>query len=384
MAHCNTVIGQMLNIFSRHEFESLAKEHHTGRKFRTFDRWSQFVAMTSAQLSSRASLRDLVSNLSAQAKKLYHLGLKPVNRSTLARVNDEKPHALYEALFEKLLGRCQGISPKHHFRFKNRLYSIDASVIDLCLSVFPWATFRRAKGAVKLHMGLDHSGCLPAFVSVTEGGKHEMSWARTLELPRGSFVAFDKGFVDYKWFSSLVNKGVFFVTRQKTNACYKVTERRRTNKTKGILADQTIRLTGVKREECPFPLRRIRYKDSETGKVYVFLTNAMHLSARTAADIYKERWQIELFFKWIKQNLKIKTFLGTSKNAVLTQIWIALCAYLILAWLKFKHRLSCSLQQMLRLLQLNLFERRDLLKLLRGEPDKPINPCLNQLSLAMS
>ena len=384
MAHCNTVIGQMLKIFSRHEFESLSREHHAGRKFRAFDRWSQFVAMTSAQLSGRASLRDLVSNLSAQTGKLYHLGLKPTNRSTLARVNDEKPHTLYEALFGKLLGRCQSVSPKHRFRFKNKLYSLDASVIDLCLSVFPWATFRRAKGAVKLHMGLDHGGYLPAFVSVTEGGKHEMSWARTLELPRGSVVVFDKGFVDYKWFASLVNKGVFFVTRQKTNACYRVVERRKASKAKGILCDQTIRLTGVKGKECPFLLRRIRYRDAETGKVYVFLTSAMHLSAKTVADIYKERWQIELFFKWIKQNLKVKTFLGTSRNAVLTQIWIALCAYLILAWLKFKHCLDYSLQQMLRLLQLNLFERRDLMALLRGEPPKPTASELNQLSLVMS
>lgn len=384
MAHCNTVIGQMLKIFSRHEFESLAREHHTGRTFRAFDRWSQFVAMTSAQLASRASLRDLVSNLSAQAQKLYHLGLKPTNRSTLARINEEKPSTLYEALFEKLLVRCQGISPRHRFRFKNKLYSLDASVIDLCLSVFPWATFRRTKGAVKLHRGLDHSGYLPAFVSVTEGGKHEMSWARTLELPRGSLAVFDKGFVDYQWFASLINKGVFFVTRQKTHACYRVIARGKTHKAKGIFCDQTIRLTGVKGPECPFPLRRVRYQDTKTGKVYVFLTNAMHLSARTIADLYKERWQIELFFKWIKQHLKIKTFLGTSRNAVMTQIWIALCAYLILAWLKFKHRLSYSLQQMLRLLPLHLFERRDLMALLRGGPPKPRDSEPNQLSLAIS
>jgi len=384
MAHYNTVIGQMLKIFSRHEFESLAKEHHAGRKFRAFDRWSQFVAMTAAQLSSRVSLRDLASNLSAQGKKLYHIGLKPVNRSTLARVNDKKPYTLYEALFEKLLRQCQKISPRHRFRFKNKLYSIDASVIDLCLNVFPWANFTKTKGAVKLHLGLDHDGYLPAFVSVTEGGKHEMSWARTLDLPRGSFVVFDKGFVDYQWFASLGNKGVFFVTRQKTNACYKVTEHRETNKTKGVLADQTIKLTGVKGQECPSPLRRITFQDLKTKKVYVFLTNAMYLSARTVAAIYKERWQIELFFKWIKQNLKIKTFLGTSKNAVLTQIWIALCAYLILAWLKFRHGLGNSLQQILRLLQLNLFERRDLLILLRNKPDKPEILNCNQLPLAIS
>jgi putative transposase len=374
----------MLKIFSRHEFESLAREHHSGRKFRKFDRWSQFVAMTSAQLSGRASLRDLVSNLSAQSSKLYHLGLKPTNRSTLARINNEKPHTLYEALFGKLLGRCKSVSPRHRFRFNNKLYSLDASIIDLCLSVFPWATFRKAKGAVKLHIGLDHDGYLPAFVSLKEGRGHEMSWARTLELPRASIVVFDKAFVDYKWFASLVNKGVFFVTRQKTNACYKVTERREANKARGILCDQTIKLTGLKGRECPFPLRRIRYKDAETGRVYVFVTNSFHLSARTVADIYKERWQIENFFKWIKQNLKIKTFLGTSRNAVLTQIWIALCAYLMLAWLKFKHHLGYSLQQMLRLLQLNLFERRDLMALLRGEIPKTTSLEHNQLSLGIS
>lgn len=384
MAHCNTVLNQMLTIVYRHEFEALAKEHHSGRKFRKFNRWSQFVAMVSAQLASRVSLRDLVSNLSAQAKKLYHQGVKPANRSTLARVNDEKPYTLYEALFAKLLGRCQSISPKHKFRFKNKLYSLDATVIDLCLSVFPWATFRKTKGAIKLHIGLDHSGYLPSFVSMTEGKTHEVSWAKTLQLPRGSFIVFDKGFVDYTWFGSLINKGIFFVTRLKTNARYKVVERRKADKTKGVLSDQTIKLTGIKSDQCPFLLRRIRYKDEETGKRYVFLTNAVHLSARTVADIYKERWQIELFFKWIKQNLKIKTFLGTSKNAVLTQIWIALCVYLILAWIKFKHHLSCSLQQVLRLLQLNLFERRDLLKLLRGEPDKPPNINLNQLPLFIS
>ena len=384
MAHCNTVLNQMLTIICRHEFEALAKAHHSGRKFRTFNRWSQFVALVSAQLTSRVSLRDLVSNLSVQAKKLYHQGMKPTNRSTLARVNDEKPYSLYEALFAKLLGRCQSISPQHKFRFKNKLYSLDATVIDLCLSVFPWATFRKTKGAIKIHMGLDHSGYLPSFVSIAEGNVHEVSWAKTLQLPRGSFTVFDKGFVDYAWFGSLVHKGIFFVTRLKANACYRVVERLKANKAKGIISDQIIQLTGVKSFHCPVPLRRIRYKNKETGKRYVFLTNAMHLNAKTVADIYRERWQIELFFKWIKQNLKIKSFLGTSKNAVLTQIWIALCVYLILAWIKFKHRFSYSLQQILRLLQLNLFERRDLLKLLRPDPDECIRVNLNQLSLALS
>jgi len=384
MAHSNTIMNQITKIVSRHEFEALAVKHHTGRKFRKFSRWSQFVAMTAAQLSSRVSLRDLTSNLKAQMKKLYHLGVTSISRTTLARVNDEKPYTLYEELFNKLLHRCQRLSPKHTFRFKNKLYSLDATVIDLCLKVFPWATFRKTKGALKLHIGLDHSGYLPTFVSVTEGSKHEIAWARALQLPRGSFCVFDKAFTDYDWFGTLVKKGIFFITRQKINAQYRVIERRKANRSQGILCDQTILLIGQKSDLCPYPLRRIRYRDKENGKDYVYITNAIHVSARTVANIYKERWQIELFFKWIKQNLKIKSFLGTSKNAVLTQIWIAMCVYLILCWIKFQNKIDLSLQQMLRLLQLNLFERRDILKLLRGDPEKPPSVPDYQLALLLS
>ena len=225
-------------------------------------------------------------------------------------------------------------------------------------------------------MGLNHSGYLPQFVSITDGKFHEVRWAKEQVLPPNSFVVFDKGFVDYKWYQSLILQGVFWVTRLKHNARYRVLERRPVNKRQGLLCDQSIRLTGLKGRDCQSLLRRIRYRDKKTGKIYVFVTSAFHLSAKTIADIYKDRWQTELFFKWIKQNLKIKTFLGTSKNAVLTQIWIALCIYLFLAWLKFKSRLSLSLHHMLRLLQLNLFERRDLISLLRGRPisNMDINP----------
>jgi len=371
MAHSNTIMSQVTKIVSRHEFEALAKKHHTGRTFRNFSRWSQFVAMTAAQLSSRSSLRDLTANMKAQMRKLYHLGVRPISRTTLARVNDQKPYSLYEELFARLLQRCQRVSPQHTFRFKNKLYSLDATVIDLCLSMFPWATFRTTKGALKLHIGLDHGGYLPTFISVTEGSRHEIAWAKALQLPKGSFCVFDKAFTDYDWFGTLVEKGILFVVRQKINAQYRVIERHKANKAKGILCDQTIVLAGQKNDLCPYPLRRIRYRDKEAGKEYVYITNATHISARTVADIYKERWQIELFFKWIKQNLKIKSFLGTSKNAVLTQIWIAICVYLILCWIKFQNKIALSLQQMLRLLQLNLFERRDILKLLRGDPEKP-------------
>ena len=382
LSHHNTVFSQLLKLIPRHEFETLAKQHHTGRSFRTASRWSQFVSMAMGQLSGRISLRDIVENLSAQAHRLYHLGSTKLSRSNLSRINDAKPYALYEALFGKLLGRCQGVVPGHTFRFKNPLYSLDASTIDLCLSVFPWADFRTTKGAIKLHVGLNHAGYLPEFVTVTEGKNHDVTVGRTLKFPKGSIVAVDKGYNDYTWYKQLTDKGIYFVTRLKTNAKYRTLCRRPVLKSKGLLCDQSIEFTGTQTaKKCPVQLRRIAYRDAQTGKRYVFLTNNFKLSAKTIADIYKARWQVELFFKWIKQNLKIKSFVGTSKNAVMTQIWIALCVYLLLAFLKFQSGLQKSTQQILRLLQLNLFEKRDLMALLRGDPPDNRQPNINQLAL---
>ncbi len=382
MAHHNTVFSQLLRFIPRHEFETLANRHHSGRSFRTASRWSQFVTMAMAQLAGRHSLRDIVENISAQAHRLYHLGSAKLSRSNLSRINDGKPYALYEALFGKLLSRCQGVVPGHTFRFKNPLYSLDASTIDLCLSVFPWADFRTTKGAIKLHVGLNHAGYLPEFVTVTEGKNHDVTVGRTLEFPKGSIVAIDKGYNDYAWYKQLTDKGIFFVTRLKANAKYRIVSRRPVLKSKGLICDQTIEFTGVQTaKKCPVRLRRIGYRDAETGKRYVFLTNNFKLSAKTIADIYKARWQVELFFKWIKQNLKIKSFVGTSKNAVMTQIWIALCVYLLLAFLKFQSKLQKSTQQILRLLQLNLFEKRDLMALLRGDPPRDNQPDINQMVL---
>ena len=382
MAHHNTVFSQLLKFIPRHEFETLAKQHHSGRSFRTASRWSQFVTMAMAQLSGRNSLRDIIENISAQAHRLYHLGSAKLSRSNLSRINDGKPYALYEALFGKLLNRCQGVVPGHDFRFKNPLYSLDASTIDLCLSVFPWADFRTTKGAIKLHVGLNHAGYLPEFVTVTEGKKHDVTIGRTLKFPKGSIVAVDKGYNDYAWYNQLTESGIFFVTRLKANAKYRTVCRRPVLKSKGLICDQTIEFTGAQTaKKCPVQLRRIAYRDAETGKRYVFLTNNFKLSAKTIADIYKARWQVELFFKWIKQNLKIKSFVGTSKNAVMTQIWIALCVYLLLAFLKFQSKLQKSTQQILRLLQLNLFEKRDLMALLKGDPPRDNQPDINQMVL---
>ena len=382
MAHNNTVLSQILKLVCRHEFESLAKSHHLGQKLRKMTRWGQFVAMMMAQLSGRTSLRDIESNLSAQQNKLYHLGVPKVTRSSLARVNEKQPHELYESLFGRLLKRCQSTAPRHGFRFKNKLYSLDASTIDLCLSIFPWAKFRATKWAIKLHAAIDHDGYLPSFITVTDGKVHDVKMAPQLSVEKNSIVVFDRGYNDYTWYNTLDTQGIWFVTRLKRNARYQVMERREVNSSSGLTSDQTIRLTGAKGSECPIELRRIGYRDAETGIHYIFLTNNFKLSAKTIADIYKSRWQIELFFKWIKQNLKIKTFLGTSKNAVMTQIWIALCVYLILSYLKFTSCMDRSIQQILKLLQLNLFERRELIPLIQGKHAGP--PGLhhpNQLTL---
>jgi putative transposase len=382
MAHHNTVFSQILKLVPRHEFETLAKAHHQGRSFRTASRWSQFVCLSMAQLTGRNSLRDMVENISAQAHRLYHLGSAKLSRSNLSRINEDKPYALYEALFGQLLKRCQNHVPKHPFTFKNPLYSLDASTVDLCLSMFPWAKFKSTKGAVKLHVGLNHQGYLPEFVTITEGNVADITIGRTLEFPKESIVVIDRGYVDHLWYKRLTQKEIFFVTRLKVSAKYRVLERHAIDKSSGVTSDQTIQFVSKdKPYKCPIPLRRIGYRDPKTGKHYSFLTNNFELSAKTIADIYKSRWQVELFFKWIKQNLKIKSFIGTSKNAVMTQIWVALCIYLLLAFLKFQSRLRKSMQQILRLLQLNLFEKRDLMALLKGDPPTIKNTNINQMGL---
>ncbi len=382
MAHCNTIFSQILKLVPRHEFETLAKHHHSGRSFRTASRWSQFVSLSMAQLAGRNSLRDIVENISAQMHRLYHLGSAKLSRSNLSRINEDKPYALYEALFGKLLHRCQGMTPGHSFRFNHPLYSLDTSTIDLCLSVFPWAEFRTTKGAVKLHVGLNHSGHIPEFVTVTNGKVGDVTVGRTIKFPKGSIVAIDRGYNDYAWYKRLTENGIFFVTRLKTNAKTRIIQRHRVPKSKGLTSDHTIEFTGtLTAKKCPIQLRRIGYRDPVTGKHYIFLTNNFKLAAKTIADIYKARWDVELFFKWIKQNLKIKSFVGTSKNAVMTQIWIALCIYLLLAFIKFQSKLRKTMQQILRLLQLNLFEKRDLLALLRGEP--PSDPQVSNKQLAL-
>ena len=384
LPHIDTVLAQVMKLVPRHDFEKLGKTHHCGGALRKITRWSQFVAMSVGHIAKLSSMREAVSTLKAQGPRLYHLGVKPVARSSLGRVNAEQPYTLYEALFGKLFAQCRSRAPRHGFRFTNKLYSIDASLIDLSLKIFPWSKYALGKGAMKLHMGLDHDGLIPAFAVVTGSRVMETTIARQLTLPKGSIAVFDRGYREFAWFKTLDDMGVFFVTRRQASTLYEVVETRQTCAAGGICADQIIRFTSTTAAKSGLPkLRLVTFDCPDTGKRYEFLTNIRHLAAGTIAAIYKSRWQIELFFKFLKQNLKLKGFYGISKNAVLTQIWIALCVTLMVAFLKFSNVISLSFQRMLRLIDTNLFLRRDLLDLLLGKPPDPPHGHPDQGRLAL-
>ena len=361
MAHHNTLLGQMLQMFPRHEFQKAVETTGAERHARGFSSWNQFVSMLFGQLAGQDSLRGITAGLATQAPKLYHLGVQPIARSTLAYANEHRTHKLFETIFYRMLSKCQDIAPQHKFRFKNPLYSLDATTCELCLSIYDWASFRQTKGAIKLHVKLNHAGYLPTFMVMTTGKVGEQTVAPSMPLERGDVAVFDRGYNSYAWYKSLDDKGVFFVTRQKSNAHYSVAERRDTSRLENILCDQIIQLKGFySQQKYPEKLRRIRSKDPETGKSIVLLTNNFTWSARTIARIYKERWQIELFFKAIKQQLKVKSFVGTSQNALLSQLWVALIAYLLLAYLKFRSKFGWSLYTLSAILPTNLFAKRNL------------------------
>jgi len=383
MAHCNTVLSQMLNMIPRHEFEKLANETDGKVRSTALSRWSQFVALTVGQLNGRQSLRDIESCLSSQQHLNYHLGVNRVSKSSLARANEQRDAEFYTHLFEVLYRRCMQHSPRHGFRFKNKLFSLDGSLLDASMKLFPWADYNRKKSAFKLHVGLDHDGLIPCFARITEGRISENEQAKLFDAPKGSVLVFDKGYNNYRWHKALTDKGIYWVTRIRGNAQYKVIERRDVTNSPAITSDQIIKYSSKQRNgDKLHPIRRIGYRDPVTGQRYVFITNHFDWSAQTIADIYKQRWQVELFFKWIKQNLKIKAFLGNSKNAVLTQVLAALCVYLLIAFMKFQSKISQSMQQIIRLLHTNLFSKRDLMGLFeKTKPDINISPQLT-LSLA--
>jgi hypothetical protein len=382
MAYNNSVLSQLLKLLPRHEFETQANRCDGKRRSDALSRWSQFVALTIGQLGGRRSLRDIEATIHSQARHRYHLGSQSISRSALSRANERLDYRFFEGLFQSLYQRCTHSQRSHGFRFNNKLFSLDASLIDVSMKVFPWANFNRKKSAFKLHVGLDHDGLIPAFASVTRSKVSDMAQARLLALPRDSVVVFDKGYNSYGWHNSLTEKGIFFVTRIRGNAQYRVLNRRTVSHSSGVSSDQTIKYTSQRKDiQLLKPVRRVGYRDPETGKHYAFITNQFSWSAKTIADIYKQRWQVELFFKWIKQNLKIKAFLGSSENAVMTQLMAALCVYLLLAYLKFQSKVSKSLQQIARLLQLNLFARRSLLDLLQPPDQGGLSPPQLKLGL---
>lgn len=373
-----SIFSQILQLIPRDRFEAAVEQHQAERHARGFSSWGQFVAMLFCQLAQAKSLREITEGLQASEGKLRHLGLPEAPaRSTLAYANSHRPWQLFETVFQQLLADCRkrlgAAQAGSKLGLPGKLLSLDATVIDLCAAVFDWAQFRTTKGAVKLHLLLDHDGYLPCYAVITAGKVHEIQVARKLKLQRGAMLVFDRGYTDYNWFQHLTDEGVYFVTRLKDNAAYVVVEARPV-KHKEVLADEIIVLekqAAADVDTAPF-LRRVRYRDPATERELVFLTNHLELSATTVAAIYKERWQIELLFKALKQNLRIKTFVGTSANALKTQIWTALIALLAVKFLQLQTMFPWSLSRLIALLRQQLFVYRDLWRWLESPFEPPL------------
>jgi hypothetical protein len=354
------VFGQILKLFPRTEFQQLVNETKAERHARGFTCWQQFVAMLFCQLGKAQSLREICQGLASVEGKINHLGIDQApNKSTLAYANAHRPWQLFQRVFEQMYQRCQQIAPKHRLRFNNPLVSIDATVIELCATLFDWAHYKQTKGAVKLHMILDHNGLLPSFCHITEARKYDVTVAREWDFPAGTIIVFDRGYTDFRWFRSLDERGVFFVTRLKRGTLYEVVQEHSIPQRGGVLRDATIRLTSRQLKGDSPLLRLVEYR-AQDGRTYEFLTNHLKFGPTTIAAIYEQRWQIELFFKAIKQNLRIKTFVGTSANALHIQVWTALIAILILRYLKLRSTFGWALSNLLAMLRFNLFSYRDL------------------------
>jgi len=351
-------------LISRNSFSRAVRRHGAERGIKGFRSWDQLVAMLFCHMAGANSLREICGGLATALGKLTHLGLpKAPARSTLSYANNHRPWQVFETVFYDVLGRCQELAGRkgRRFRFKNPLRSLDSTVIDLCADVFDWARFRRTKGAVKLHLQLDHRGCLPCWALVTEGRMHDVKAVQTLSFTPGTIVAMDRGYNDYRLFARWTEEGVFFVTRAKEGMKYDIVDIRPTPVEGNVLSDLVICLSGAQAEaKCPHVLRLVTVWDPEHERTFTFLTNIMHLAGSTVAAIYKDRWQIELFFKALKQNLKVKTFVGTTENAVKTQLWTALIAILLLKYLQLKSSCNWSLSNLAALLRLNLLTYRDL------------------------
>lgn len=373
MVKCASLFSQILSQVNRHNFGALVHQLQAEKAAKGFACWDQFVAMLFCQLAQARSLREIESGLKSCEGKLRHLGVEgAAKRSTLSYANAHRPWKLYEGVFYGLLEQVQACAPGKKFRFRNKLLSLDATVIELCASMFDWAKFRATKGALKLHLLLDHDGCLPLYAHISEGREADLKVAWQVKLPKESIVVIDRGYVDYHLFKHWTEQGVFFVTREKRNAAAVRVERFAVPRGGLVRRDELIVHqafeAGAKARQV---LRRVVVWLEEKQEELVLLTNNFKLGATTIAAIYKQRWQIELFFKALKQNLKIKTFVGTSANAVHIQIWTALIAMLLLKLLQFSSSLKWALSNLIALLRWNLFTYRDLWSWLNAPFDTP-------------
>lgn len=367
------------------EFEKAIQSLKTDRYVKYFKTKSLFVVHLYAQIRKKDSLRDIICGLDQHQNKWYHIGLEKIKRSTISDANNRVPYQVYERLFYALLKKCNCHTYQTRFRFKSPLYALDSSIIDLCLSVFDWAKFRRTKGGIKLHCLFDIKTQIPAFNVITTAEKSDVKIAKETAFPLipDSIITFDRAYIDFSLFKDYEEANVFFVTRAKDNLRFDLLGQQDIPKKKGLQFDQIVQIKNPQqRKKYPGRLRIIGYFDHDTNKTYLFMTNNFKLAAITIAQIYKARWQIELFFKWIKQNLKIKTFLGTSKNAVLSQIWVAMIYTLLLAYIKFQTNVSFSILNLARKIQESLFFRKHLIDILGlGPPKIPKTPCFKQLKL---
>ena len=358
------VFAQLIQWVPHYYFHRLVKLYKGNYKVHNFACWDQFLCMAFAQLTYRESLRDIEACLRSRSNLLYHLGIRGnVARSTLADANEQRDWRIYADLAQWLIARARKLYAQEDMGvdLDETLYALDSTTIDLCLTLFPWARFGRHKAAVKMHTLLDLRGAIPTFIRITEGKLHDVHFLDELILEAGAFYVMDRGYLDYARLYRFVLENAFFVTRAKSNMDSRWAASRPVDRTTGLRADQTVYLQGVQAAlDYPGPLRRVSYYDAETKKHFVFLTNNFDLPALTIALIYKRRWQIELFFKWIKQNLRIKAFYGTSDNAVKTQLWIAVCVYVLVAIVKKELKLEPSLSIILQVLSVNVFQQEPL------------------------
>ena len=360
----SSLFSQLLSLIDRNDFRRLVRQTRSEARSKGFASWDHFVSMLFCQLAQAKSLREIDSGLRSCEGKLQHLGMDGApGRSTLSYANAHRPHELFENLFYHLLARVSESAPKKKFRFKSKLYSLDSTVIDLCASMFDWAKFRATKGAAKLHLLLDHDGCLPCYARITEGKVADVTVAQQLKLPRGSLVVMDRGYVDYYMFERWSAEDVGFVTRLKKNAEFYELKNLPVKTDGTVLSDHLGQFNVFEAgRRIKGTYRKVVVWIEEKQEQMELLTNRFDLSAATIAEIYKQRWQIELFFKAIKQNLRVKTFVGTSANAVRIQIWTALIALLLIKFLQFKSKMDWALSNLVALLRWNLFAHKHLWK----------------------